>query len=68
MFNFLVSGGWGFGTGVLGEGCDPMMMMDLVHFHSSRGFEERCVVWMREKRVFSFSFISGGGYEEELCQ
>ncbi len=37
-----------------------MMMMDWFRFYSSRGFEERCVVWMRERGVFSFFLISGG--------
>ena len=61
---YVLFGFWDFGIlgwGVFGEGWDAMMMMmDWFRFYSSRGFEERCVGWMREKGGFSFFLISGG--------
>ncbi len=57
------AGGWdfgdlGFGTGVFGEGWDPMMMMDWFRFYSSRGFVECCVGWMRERGDMKRSRVS----------
>ncbi len=69
LFWFLGAGILGFGLGGFWGGMGSDDDDDgWFRFYSSRGFEERYVGWMMGKRGFSFSFISGGGYEEELCQ
>ncbi len=71
LFGFWGLGFWvlGFGEGDFGEGWDPMMMM-MDWFAFTRLEVLRSVVWFRSGRkgVFLFLFISGGGYEEELCE